>query len=136
MALLKDVEARPGLSKTETYEDRAKELFKKQPANMRPPLIEVWAPRMSVAAHGFFVRHMKTRWGSCNQAAGTIRLNTELAKKPKECLEYIVVHELAHLCDATHGLRFVALMDRVMPSWRATRDLLNRLPGSHEDWGC
>jgi len=77
---------------------------------------------------------MKTKWGSCNPAAGTIRLNTELAKKPKECLEYIVLHEMIHLLEPTHGPRFLALMDRFMPAWRDTRALLNRLPARHEQW--
>jgi predicted metal-dependent hydrolase len=64
----------------------------------------------------------------------TIRLNTELAKKPKEYLEYIVAHEMVHLLERTHGPRFLALMDRFMPNWRDTRELLNRLPARHERW--
>ena len=84
----------------------------------------------------FYVQHMKTKWGSCNPAAGTIRLNTELAKKPRECLEYIVLHEMVHLLEPTHGPKFVKLMDLFMPSWRATRDLLNSLPARHEQWNC
>jgi predicted metal-dependent hydrolase len=77
---------------------------------------------------------MKTKWGSCNPAASAIRLNTELAKKPKECLEYIVLHEMVHLLEPTHGPKFINRMDRFMPNWRATRDLLNSLPARHERW--
>lgn len=66
--------------------------------------------------------------------AGNIRLNTELAKKPPECLEYIVVHEMAHLLEPTHNAHFRALMDRFMPTWQFYLDQLNRLPVSHEDW--
>jgi hypothetical protein len=77
---------------------------------------------------------MRTKWGSCTPAAGNIRLNTELAKKPRECLEYIVLHEMVHLLERTHGPRFVALMDQLMPQWRQTRTLLNRLPARHEEW--
>lgn len=99
-----------------------------------PPLIEAWEPRLAVNVNGFFVQRMKTKWGSCNPAAHSIRLNAELAKKPKECLEYIVVHELVHLLELTHNARFVAIMDRVMPMWRDTRELLNRLPARHERW--
>ena len=77
---------------------------------------------------------MKTKWGSCNHRARTLRLNTELAKKPWECLEYIVVHEMAHVLEPTHNARFVALMDQGMPQWQFYRDQLNRLPVSHEDW--
>lgn len=98
------------------------------------PLLDTWERRLKVSVAGFYIQHMKTKWGSCNAAARTIRLNTELAKKPRECLEYIVVHELAHLRERTHGARFVAIMDRVLPTWRGTRDLLNRLPARHERW--
>ena len=79
---------------------------------------------------------MKTRWGSCNSAAGSIRLNTDLAKKPPESLEYILVHELAHLIEPTHNARFLSLMDRLMPNWRQLKDALNRLPVRHEEWEC
>ncbi|MCG2741139.1 MAG: M48 family metallopeptidase [Syntrophaceae bacterium] len=99
------------------------------------PLITRWEPILGVRVERFFVQRMKTRWGSCNPAARTIRLNTDLAKKPRECLEYIVVHEMAHILEPTHTARFVALMDRFMPNWRFYRDQLNRLPVSHEDWG-
>ena len=99
-----------------------------------PEFIRVWAPRLKVAVERFYLQHMRTKWGSCNPHARTIRLNTELAKKPRECLEYVVVHEMAHLRDHTHGPRFVALMDRFMPNWRDTREMLNRLPTRHENW--
>jgi hypothetical protein len=62
-------------------------------------------------------------------------LNTDLAKKPKECLEYIIVHEMAHLLEPTHNERFVALMDRFLPRWQSHRETLNRLPVRHETWG-
>ncbi len=77
---------------------------------------------------------MKTKWGNCNPRTRTIRLNTELAKKPKECLEYIVVHEMVHLLEPTHNAHFVALMDQFMPRWQFFRQKLNRLPVSHADW--
>lgn len=100
-----------------------------------PPLVGTWEPRLSVKVNGFFVQQMKTKWGSCNPTARTIRLNTELAKKPRECLEYIVVHEMLHLLEPTHNTHFVALLDRFMPNWQACRDILNRLPLRHESWG-
>ncbi|HEY4156643.1 MAG TPA: SprT family zinc-dependent metalloprotease [Polyangiaceae bacterium] len=98
------------------------------------PLLHAWERRLKVTTAGFYIQHMKTKWGSCNPPARTIRLNTELAKKPRECLEYIVVHELAHLKERKHGARFVAIMDRMLPNWRETRQLLNRLPARHEKW--
>ena len=76
---------------------------------------------------------MKTKWGSCSQPAA-IRLNTDLAKKPRECLEYIIVHEMAHLLEPTHNDRFTALMEQFMPGWRHHRERLNRLPVRHENW--
>ncbi|MBI5849723.1 MAG: M48 family metallopeptidase [Planctomycetes bacterium] len=97
-------------------------------------MIARWEPTLAVKVRGLFVQQMKTRWGSCNAGAHTIRLNTELAKKPPECLEYIVVHEMLHLIEPTHGRRFVAMLDRVLPQWERTRDLLNRLPARHENW--
>jgi hypothetical protein len=98
------------------------------------PLLARWEPLMGVRTARFFVQRMKTKWGSCNQEARTIRLNTELAKKPPECLEYLVVHELAHLLEPTHNTRFIAVMDRFMPQWRLRRDVLNRLPVRRETW--
>jgi predicted metal-dependent hydrolase len=108
--------------------------YRQQLKSEIPALIELWAPRLGVRVNGFFVQQMKTKWGSCNPRAGTIRLNTELAKKPRGCLEYVVVHELAHLVDPRHGKRFVATMDRFMPHWREIREMLNRLPVRLEHW--
>jgi predicted metal-dependent hydrolase len=99
-----------------------------------PPLIAAWEPRLGVTVNGIFVQQMKTRWGSCNPAAGTIRLNTELAKKPRVCLEYIVVHEMVHLLEPRHNPRFRSLLDHFMPQWQYYRDTLNDLPVRHEDW--
>lgn len=99
-----------------------------------PKLIARWSPILGVTVEEFYVQQMKTKWGSCNHSAGTIRLNTELAKKPKECLEYVVVHEMAHLLEPTHSARFIALMERFMPNWRVRRDHLNQLPVRHEEW--
>ncbi|MSQ07657.1 MAG: M48 family peptidase, partial [Dehalococcoidia bacterium] len=99
-----------------------------------PPLIAKWEPVMGVKVERLFVQRMRTKWGSCNHGARNIRLNTDLAKKPRECLEYIIVHELVHLLEPTHNERFVSLMDRFMPRWQFYRDQLNRLPVTHEGW--
>jgi predicted metal-dependent hydrolase len=99
-----------------------------------PPLIEKWERIIGVRVQRFFVQRMKTKWGSCNHRAGSIRLNTDLARKPRECLEYIVVHEMVHLREPTHNASFIALMDRFMPTWQSVREALNRLPVRHEDW--
>ena len=100
-----------------------------------PPLIAKWQQIIGVTAGRFFVQKMKTKWGSCNPASGSIRLNTDLAKKPPECLEYIVAHELTHLLERHHNERFMALMDAHMPQWRQYRAMLNSLPLAHQEWG-
>jgi hypothetical protein len=99
-----------------------------------PALIAKWEPLMHVKVERFFVQRMKTKWGSCSLASAGIRLNTDLARKPRECLEYIVVHEMVHLLEPTHNTRFIALMDMFMPNWRFHRQSLNRLPVRHESW--
>ena len=100
-----------------------------------PPLIAKWESLLGVKVKRFFVQRMKTKWGSCSHGAGSIRLNTELAKKPPECLEYIVVHEMIHLLEPTHNSHFIALIDQFMPKWQFQRQELNRLPVCHETWG-
>ena len=99
-----------------------------------PALLAKWEPILGVNINRVFVQRMKTRWGGCNPAARNIRLNTELAKKPPECLEYILVHELIHLREATHNQRFLQLMHEAMPNWRLCRDELNRLALRQELW--
>ena len=101
-----------------------------------PDLIAKWGSMIGVKVERVFVQKMKTKWGSCNPSTRSIRLNTDLAKKPRECLEYIVVHELVHLLEPTHNDRFVALMDRFMPKWQFHRQALNRLPVRLEKWTC
>jgi predicted metal-dependent hydrolase len=99
-----------------------------------PPLIAVWEARLGVHVHGYFLQRMKTRWGSCNHSAGTIRLNTELVKKPRDLLEYVVVHEMLHLIESSHSERFLSLLDKHYPAWREARAELNALPLSSSMW--
>lgn len=99
-----------------------------------PALLDKWEPIIGVKVERLFVQRMKTKWGSCNHQARHVRLNTDLAKKPKDCLEYILVHEMAHIREPTHNARFVDLMDRVLPHWRNCRDMLNQLPVRQENW--
>ncbi|MEE8104573.1 MAG: SprT family zinc-dependent metalloprotease [Planctomycetota bacterium] len=108
--------------------------YRQQVKNAVPCLLAKWQPIIGVSLERFFVQRMKTKWGSCSDKACTIRLNTELAKKPAECLEYIVVHELVHLLERHHNDRLRELMDRFIPQWRFHRDELNRAPLAHEDW--
>lgn len=100
-----------------------------------PPLVAKWEKALGVKAGKVFVQKMKTKWGSCSPGAGNIRLNTDLAKKPLQCLEYIVAHELTHLLERQHNDRFASLMDAHMPQWRQYREMLNSLPLAHQEWG-
>jgi predicted metal-dependent hydrolase len=99
-----------------------------------PALIAKWENRLGVTINDFTVRKMKTKWGSCSPESKTLRFNLELAKKPQDCLEYVVLHEMIHLIEPTHNERFIALMDRFMPSWRFYQEKLNQLPVRHESW--
>jgi predicted metal-dependent hydrolase len=99
-----------------------------------PRLIRKWEPRLEVKVGAYFLQRMKTRWGGCNHEARHIRLNTELVKKPKDLLEYVVVHEMVHLTAPTHGERFVALLNEHYPTWRDARAELNDLPLGAEAW--
>ncbi len=99
-----------------------------------PTIVEKWERLIGVKVERIFIQHMKTKWGSCNPVAKNIRLNTDLAKKPHECLEYLVVHELVHMLEPTHNARFIELMDKFMPKWRFFREHMNHLPVRHEDW--
>ena len=99
-----------------------------------PALLPKWERRLRVRVRRVFIQRMKTKWGSSNPRTGTIRLNTQLVRKPLECLDYLVAHEVAHLRESKHDARFVELMDSLLPSWRSIRQTLNRLPVRHEDW--
>lgn len=99
-----------------------------------PALIKKWEPKLRVKVSGYFLQRMKTKWGSCNHRAGHIRLNTELVKKPKDLLEYVIVHEMAHLVEPTHSERFMLLLDKHYPTWREARAELNALPLTAEKW--
>ncbi len=99
-----------------------------------PILIKKWERKFNVKVSKYFLQKMKTRWGSCNKTAGNIRLNTELVKKPKHLVEYIVVHEMAHLIESKHNSRFIKILNQHYPSWRDARSELNKLPLASECW--
>ncbi len=99
-----------------------------------PPLIKKWEARLKVKVSGYFLQRMKTRWGGCNRRAGNIRINTELVKKPKDLLDYVVLHEMLHLIAPKHDERFLGLLTKHCPNWREARQELNDLPLGHERW--
>jgi hypothetical protein len=99
-----------------------------------PPLIGRWEKEIGRQVTFWGIRRMKTMWGSCNRETARIWLNLELAKKDLVCLEYVVVHELAHLLERGHGERFTSLMDSLLPDWRTRRETLNSAPLAEETW--
>lgn len=109
--------------------------YRQQLKLLIPPLLQKWQPILGVQVTACGIKKMKTRWGTCNTEARRIWLNLELAKKPVQCLEYILVHELVHLIERHHDDRFVDLMSQHLPQWRLHRQILNSEPLAHETWG-
>ena len=99
-----------------------------------PELLKKWQPVIGKKVSDLGIRKMKTKWGSCNIEMRHIWLNLELAKKPPECLEYILVHEMVHLLERNHNERFKGFMDKFLPEWRSCREILNKTPLKHEGW--
>jgi predicted metal-dependent hydrolase len=99
-----------------------------------PALIKKWELRLNVIVTGYFLQRMKTKWGSCNYKARHIRLNTQLVTKPKDLLEYVIVHEMVHLIEPTHSDRFLTILGEQYPTWREARAELNELPLTAEIW--
>jgi predicted metal-dependent hydrolase len=110
------------------------EWYRQQMKERIPALLKTWQCKIRVRPADWGVKKMKTKWGSCSIAAGRIWLNLDLAKKPPECLEYILVHELVHLLERHHNERFKTLMDKHLPNWRESREMLNRMPLAQESW--
>jgi len=99
--------------------------YRQQLEEKASALIAFWEKKMNVSVAKFTIRKMKTRWGSCTPRTSTIRINLDLAMRPPECLEYLVVHELVHLLEPSHNHRFKQLMDQFLPKWRVYRKELN-----------
>lgn len=110
------------------------EWYRAQLKLLIPPLLKKWETRFGVRVSEWGIRKMRTKWGACNEKAGRIWLNLELAMKPENCLEYVLVHEMTHLLERHHNDRFTALMDKHLPTWRSIKEELNRYPLSHQDW--
>jgi len=119
---------------TEKRQAILEEWYRRKLKELVPEMIPKWEKKMNVSVDQFGIKKMRTRWGSCNAQAKRIWLNLELAKKPVHCLEYILIHEMAHLLERRHNERFMAYMDRFLPQWRAFKEELNRLPVSHTNW--
>lgn len=107
--------------------------YRKQLKEAVPEIISCYEERMNVRVNSFGIKKMKTRWGTCNIAAGRIWINLELAKRAPEYLEYLIVHEMCHLLECSHGKRFKGFMDRYLPDWRRLKTELNNFPLCNSD---
>lgn len=128
-----EVNVRPG-----TYKEKKQEIldnwYREKLKEIIPGIIAKWEKILKVTVSEYGVRKMKTKWGTCNIEKKRIWLNLELAKKPKEYIEYIVVHEMIHLLERNHNERFLAYMNLFLPQWKHLKAQLNRLPVSHREW--
>lgn len=124
---------RPDAS-TQVKEKLLNDWYRRELKQRVPELLERWQPIVGKEAAAWGIKKMKTKWGSCNIERRRIWLNLELAKKPPECLEYILVHELVHLHERHHNERFRQLMDAFLPDWCSRATTLNSSPLGHEDW--
>jgi predicted metal-dependent hydrolase len=128
-----DLYIRPGTS-AEQREQVLQRWHRRQLKALIPSLLEKWQMVLDVQVADWGIKKMKTKWGACTIKARRIWINLELAKKPVQCLEYIIVHELVHLLERHHSDRFRKLMDEFMPQWRLHREELNQAPLGYENW--
>jgi len=124
---------RPNTSK-EKRQELLEEWYRQELKDIVPNLIRKWEHKIGVQSNDYGIKKMRTKWGTCNIEAKRIWLNLELAKKPLECIEFIIVHELVHLLERNHNEVFVGYMNEFMPKWRLYREELNKLPFRHVDW--
>lgn len=128
-----DLHVRPETPVSKRHEIMT-EWYRAQLKKIIPELIKKWEKRMSVLVEEWRVKLMKTKWGSCNIEKKRIWINLELAKKPIQCLEYIIVHEMIHLLERHHNDGFLNCMGTFLPNWKQSKKELNKLPVSHADW--
>jgi predicted metal-dependent hydrolase len=128
-----DLYVRPGTG-AEQRERVLHRWYRQQLKELIPPLVEKWQSALGVQVAGWGIKKMKTKWGTCSVEARRIWLNLELAKKPVQCLEYIIVHELVHLIERHHNDHFISIMDKHLPQWRLHRHELNAAPLAQEAW--
>jgi predicted metal-dependent hydrolase len=108
--------------------------YRRQLDEILPSLLEKWQKLIGVQATEYRIKKMKTKWGTCNADARRIWLNVELAKKPVQCLEYVLVHELAHMIERNHNDRFISILDKHLPQWKVYREELASSHLAHETW--
>ena len=125
------------INKKQELESRKKLLsdwYRQEMKRLLPSIIQKWEINSGLKVCSYGIKRMKTKWGSCNPVHKRIWVNLELIKKPINCIEYIVVHEMVHFLERTHNEKFIFHMNRLMPGWRNLRDELNKLPLANENW--
>jgi predicted metal-dependent hydrolase len=115
-------------------EDILQGWYRQQLREIIPQYIAKLKKKMNVEVAEICIRKMRTKWGTCNPKANRIWLNTELAKKPIESIEYVLIHEMVHLLERNHNEKFIAYMDKFLPKWRHLREELNRSALGHVEW--
>ena len=115
-------------------EDLLQGWYRQQLRELIPQYVAKLEKKMNVNVSEIRIRSMKTKWGTCNHEAKRIWLNTELAKKPIESIEYVLVHEMVHLIERNHNETFIAYMDEFLPKWKHLREDLNRSALGHVEW--
>ncbi len=119
---------------TEKRKEIMMEWYRKELRPIIEELVYKWEQKTGVKSESWSIRQMKTRWGTCNHKTGKLLFNLELAKKPINCIEYVVVHELLHLVENKHNKNFVDLMEKYLPKWQSIKNDLNSCILSFEEW--
>lgn len=117
--------------KQSILEDWQRKVLKDKAAEV----VAKWEKIMNVSVNEIGVRKMRTKWGTCNSKEKRIWLNLELAKKPPQCLEYIIVHEMVHFFEKNHNEIFLAYLNKYLPKWRTYKQELNKIPLGFVEWG-
>lgn len=120
---------------TEKRKKLIQEWYREQLYIETEALLKKWEKKMNLSPERLVIRKMKTKWGTCNPKLKRICLNLELAKKPYQCIEYILVHEMVHLLERNHNDKFISYMNHFLPEWRQVKNELNSLPVEHREWG-
>ncbi len=128
------LQTRPG-TKMEKREEQMLDWYRELLRPVLAGLFIKWQKKIGISPKSYSIKRMKTRWGTCGKESRRIWINLELVKKPVECIEYVVVHELLHLIEKNHNDRFTSSITKYLPKWHSTKEELNRFILSYEKWG-
>lgn len=102
--------------------------YRKELTRVLESFIPMCEEKTKVKADEYKIKNMKTRWGTCNIDKKRIWINLQLVKKPMECLEYVLIHELVHLIEKNHNNQFYALVEKFYPTWEDAKKYLDTMP--------